>query len=572
MDQTMRPIALKYTLDTTFTLSNSPGTPTGLKQAQQAHPTFDGYFRQGDLLYGKVTWNGQDTQHRRQSYKLELDKVYACQSHSKQFIPFFDPDTAQYGCSKPHKSLRHRLLVLDNNQNHHAHQHNPTQTSDTFQLNVDTLFQLANLTSQAANIEDEPWFIHVTYVISLRNDSSVHKRSANVYSLNNVYNNGTNMQLLKLTHKPLRYFEQAFQNQKGKYERGHERVFSFRDVFLNVLLPLFVLSVFVLFTAVTLVFYRKQIVKNKFWNMRLLTLKKKHKQNLSEFPHPQSMVVVETKPIDEKHNIYDNYENLMNLKQQQEGREEAASTKMNRLQLFLRSSRLFLIRNRAFNKTRTPADEANALQGSNNKCDVSGSNSTSGTLVASPLLDTNKMDSSATTAPFRNFDYEYLGRPDDEVFENEAVKSSPTRRLAFKTLSLRAFIQKMNGQKQSLKTVKRIHRSERLSSDYENTRQEESADEYYKETVYAGRQHRPLSCVSQVSSSAVGNGSGPDVPVRPPMAVKPCRNNYLYFNYNNNKMNYLSGETGNNNTSVISSGKYCGMDFWISSKKRIFIE
>ncbi len=224
MEQTMRPIALKYTLDTTLTLNNRPEKSAAL----EGYSAFDGYFRNGDSIFGTVTWNGDDTsaKNKRRSYKLELEKVYICQSHSKQFIPFFDPETSQFGCSKPHKSLRHRLLVLDKNQNHSNHP-SPNQASDNFQLSVDTLFQLANLTAKTPNIEDEPWFIHVTYVISLRNSSGVHKRSANVYSLNNVYNNGTNMQILKLTHKPLKYFEQVFQSQKGKYQRRNERVFSF---------------------------------------------------------------------------------------------------------------------------------------------------------------------------------------------------------------------------------------------------------------------------------------------------------------------------------------------------------
>ena len=46
------------------------------------------------------------------------------------------------------------------------------------------------------------------------------------------------------------------------------------------------------------------------------------------------------------------------------------------------------------------------------KCDVSNSNSTSGTLVASPLLDTTKLDDSRGQF-ITSFDYEYLEKPKD---------------------------------------------------------------------------------------------------------------------------------------------------------------
>ena len=53
---------------------------------------------------------------------------------------------------------------------------------------------------------------------------------------------------------------------------------------------------------------------------------------------------------------------------------------------------------------------------------------------------------------------------------------------------------------------------------------------YFKETKSGSE--RPLSTTSILNNNAM---NCPTVPVK-------CRNNYLYFNYNNNKMNYLNGE------------------------------
>lgn len=204
MEQTMRPIPLKYTLDTTFILTNNP-TDTYGTSSQAKSISFDGYFRQGDSLYGRVIWNGDNTD-RKTSYKLELEKIYICQSDSKQFVPFYDPEgivsnkAPQFGCAREHKSLRHRLLVLDKNSpaNKNMGVEFDTQygsTADGFKLDVSGLFALANQ-SQSGNIEEDPWFIQVIYVISL-GDSTVYKRSANVYSLNNIYNNGKHILINK---------------------------------------------------------------------------------------------------------------------------------------------------------------------------------------------------------------------------------------------------------------------------------------------------------------------------------------------------------------------------------------
>lgn len=390
MEQTLRPIPIKYTLDTSFVLSNSPDTEGHLVEsnpapADQPRKIFDGYFRKGDSLYGKVIWNGDKTQQsRKKAYKLELEQVFLCQSGSKQFIPFYDPDGAvlksgpQFGCARPHDSLKHQFVVLDkssrelNRFNAQIDESNQiAETADAFKLDVDSLFDLVDGTDvNASNIEEHPWYIQVMYVISLSN-SSVYKRAVNVYSLNNVYNNGTNMQSVKLTYKPVKYFEQVFQKQNNQY-LSRNKVFSFKDVFLKVLLPIFILIVVILFTAITLVFYRKSIVKNKFWNIRAVLAKRR----LAEFPKPMAQSTDSSnQPSIEDKNIYDNYENLMNLKRDNAGK----SPIMSKFQMFLNTSRLYTkrVKKRAFN--RNPEKVEN----------VSGSNSTSGTLIASPLLDNN---------------------------------------------------------------------------------------------------------------------------------------------------------------------------------------
>ncbi len=202
MEQTLRPIPLKYTLDTSFVVSNAPdmGEATDDKPPQ-SRPPFDGYFRKGDRLYGQVIWNG-DTAQRKKAYKLELEQVYLCQSSSKQFIPFYDPDGVvlkngpQFGCAKPHASLKHRYVVLDKSSrdkgrfNAELDESQLAETADGFRLDVDSLFDLVDKSGNASNIEDHPWYVQVMYVISLSN-TSVSKRAASVYNLNDIYNNGT---------------------------------------------------------------------------------------------------------------------------------------------------------------------------------------------------------------------------------------------------------------------------------------------------------------------------------------------------------------------------------------------
>lgn len=366
MEQTMRPIPLKYTLDTTFVLSNNPdAAATQPKGPEEPESQFDGYFRRGESLYGRVMWNG-NRNGEKPSYKLELEKIYICQSHSKEFLPFFDPDGEifnkgpLFGCSNPHKSLKHRILALDKISHLTSLQttfiEQQSKTADGFVLRIDQLFDLMNETESITSLEEQPWFIQVMYVISVGN-SSITKRSASVYSLNNIYNNGTNMQTIKLTNKPAKYFEKIFQKNK----QMRTEVFSFREVFVKFLLPIFILIVFILFTTITLIFYRKSITKNKFWTIRLT------KKKLAEFPNP----IASAQQVTEK-DIYDNYENLMGMKQGK------ASGQILKLQSLFNSSKLYSkrVKNKAFRKVDTIEN-------------VSNSNSTSGTLIAAPLLENN---------------------------------------------------------------------------------------------------------------------------------------------------------------------------------------
>lgn len=282
------------------------------------------------------------------------------------------------------------------------------------------------------------------------------------------------MQTIKLTHKPAKYFDKIFQNQKGKFFKRNEPVFSFKEVFLNILLPIFILIVFILFTAITLVFYRKSIVKNRFWNMNVLT-----KRHLSEFPHPiiESSETSAVEVTVDKNNIYDNYENLMNLKQNDEKKP------LSKLQLLLNSSKFYT--SRVKQRNRKPEIGEN----------VSGSNSTSGTLIATPLLDNtgqfqnfkNHQDSLEISPDNVNFDYDYLKAPGEYQMRRQndkiADKNEKNGKITFKSVNLKAFIQKMNSRKSNLKSIKRIHRTQRLGSDYDNETQE--TEEYYKVTSNA---------------------------------------------------------------------------------------
>lgn len=148
---------------------------------------------------------------------------------------------------------------------------------------------------------------------------------------------------------------------------------------------------------------------------------------------------------------------------------------------------------------------------------------------------------------FKNFNYEFLKSPcygtddydyqiknqetssSDSTTSNKNLNNEPNKK--FK-MNLKAFVSKMNSKKSREKTIRKSSQKI-LSPDYDNNAQSTA----YRDLSSPHRK-RPLSKISQ-KSLADTNATTPS----------KCRNNYLYFNYNNNKMNYLN-EANNANVAT----------------------
>lgn len=256
----MSPVALKYSLGTKFSLSSSsPST-------QQ----FDGYYRRNEhqTIYGLLTWNSVDTSSG--DYTLSLTQVYICSSSSSgDYTPLFDPDGtlynrgAQFGCAKDHLSLRHRFLILDrqggeSNSNASLFAANFIDTkqhhsiSDGFKFNMSTLFNLM------PDQTDSTWYVHVFYVIRPTNEPK------------EVFNNGTNMQIMRLTtHRKstsslfssrVKANRNKLLNRNNKdmfFKELHSRHYSYRDYFLKLVMPIMVCLAFIALVIVSLIYWKK---------------------------------------------------------------------------------------------------------------------------------------------------------------------------------------------------------------------------------------------------------------------------------------------------------------------------
>ncbi len=241
-------MALKYSLGTKLILSNNL---IDILNPLNSNTNFDGSFRKDDQFYSTILWN--EDQDQKTSYKIELDKIYICSSTS-DYVPSYDPDGSiynkgpQFGCSKAHKSLINRILLLDrqiessspsntsmnlinnkrikldaqfltdyllnytHNENSNNNQRSPKNgklVMDGFKFNINSLIDLESYTKKTLStnnniVEDKEsiWYVQVLFIIrpsDLANKKARNLRQAsNIYSLNSVYNNGTNIQTFRL--------------------------------------------------------------------------------------------------------------------------------------------------------------------------------------------------------------------------------------------------------------------------------------------------------------------------------------------------------------------------------------
>jgi hypothetical protein len=300
LEQSIAPVATKYSLGAKFSVSND--------LFESIHPSyesvnFDGYFRRGDNLYGTVSWRDEDDQadrteeKRDNNYKLEIEKLYVCSTYN-DLVPLYDPEGsiyglgAQHGCTRPDKTVRHRILLLDqtagapngadlahplvnkakfearffgemlassaNNRNFSKYIHSAIM--DGFKFNVDALFEIENLTqvekSQLEQKKDSVWYVQTVYSIR-----PVHKR----HLLGDVYNNGTNIQIVRLSaasRRPTSPVTLFNSRHKSKHDEdlssqriGGGRGAAASTTFVKVVMPLVLLVIIlVIFVTMSIVY------------------------------------------------------------------------------------------------------------------------------------------------------------------------------------------------------------------------------------------------------------------------------------------------------------------------------
>lgn len=305
VEQSIMPVTPKYSLGSKLTVTASQSSP----QSSPSHQTssFDGYFRRNEqpVAYGLLSWSNLDTtSNSRSDYNLTLTKVYVCSSTpGSDYTPLYDPDGtlysrgSQFGCERDHPSLRYRILLLDRHPSENiSQQQQPTinstslfgaefvdtkhlhgSISDGFKFNTSALFDLSG--SATSGLVDSTWYVHVFFVIRPSNaNGQVNNNNNN----KNVFNNGTNMQIIRLTtsspRSPLTsaggaaasgaglgHYRQnvrggKFKNGRGPKESARKGDEESRDYyyFMQVIMPIIVCLTALVLALSTLIYCKRE--------------------------------------------------------------------------------------------------------------------------------------------------------------------------------------------------------------------------------------------------------------------------------------------------------------------------
>jgi hypothetical protein len=322
LEQSIAPVALKYSLGTKFSVSNSLFESIN---PSFDSPNYDGYFRRGDNLYGTVSWQPEldttntekssSTKTRRNNnnnnlnYKLDIEKLYVCSTHN-DLVPVYDPDGsahgkgAQHGCTRPDKSIKHRILLLDRSSpsssgpsddvmdhpligkvkfeakhfgemftssanNRNFSKYLAATIVDGFKFNVDALFDIDNYTSTAESSslsstakKDSVWFVQAVYSIR----PVLKKRHL---LLSDVYNNGTNIQIVRLSRRPStavttllnsRFKSKLDQSAKSALNRHNTKSTS---TFVKLVMPLILaIIILVIFVTISIIYIYHSSLKS----------------------------------------------------------------------------------------------------------------------------------------------------------------------------------------------------------------------------------------------------------------------------------------------------------------------
>lgn len=229
-----------------------------------------------------------------------MEKVYVCSSVDG-YMPLYDPDGSfykkgpQFGCLEKHKSLNNRYILLDRyspenilselnklpfnakfiEKNTFNSKTNATIITDGFMFDINPLFS-SSLAQDKKQSFEKTWYIQVLFYIgssasidSIKNHTMSLKRDSggryytNMYNFKNIYNNGTNIQKIKLTKERRsiwflnKYrFIQSHKN-GGKFDFNEPIANSSNSTILKIIIPIVVFILLIFLSSVTLFLYKK---------------------------------------------------------------------------------------------------------------------------------------------------------------------------------------------------------------------------------------------------------------------------------------------------------------------------
>ena len=506
MESTMQPVSAKYSLGTSFSLNSD------LDDLLEARD-FDGLFVKGDTVFGVLSWKGGIDQ--SSNYKLEIEKVLACASDSEGFVPLFDPDGSefhkgpQFGCIKPHKLIAIRKLILDRSSVEEFASTEllsakflsselekntvlkEAQVHDGFKFSAEALLGPWNMTGSEERTE-RTWYLQVMFSIDSRTPRTHKRHTSSVYSLSRVFNNGTNIQPIRVSHKRRaslnRGRQKLIQAKNGNlvgevHYMQVDSVFKFKDILLRYMLPIFGFIILSLLTVITSIYVRKQSLQKS-----LAAKNFAQKSNLN--------------PDDQQNSF-------------------------SRLKAFLLMGK-------------GPVDGV-----------PSGMSSTTGTIAATPLLNKKQINLNHSSHPMV---VKMNGFNEDSNCTLQTLISANSSHHNAQALARQLKYQKLRYQ--NVKQSESNLESEEKQNESRDLASVCSDEDDNKEMHDAAKANVFKTFLSKISSGAIlsrrasrkeNSKDQPNGSIDANSSeVTPSRlshkNNYLYFNYNNSKMQYFTAE------------------------------
>jgi len=535
-------------------------------------------------VFGTIIPNGSRNKNRKRSVKrFDLEKVFLCSSDLESYLPLYDPDGSvynrgpQFGCIKPDKMLSHRYILLDRTAREHrlskiressfnaeffTSQLND-QTITGFKFNMDGIFMQSNSTKKI-------WYLQVVFLAGSSHLKNT-RRNVKLYSLNSPSTNGTNIQAIKISNEPHKVIVENFTEwiiRSKAWNMSHhnilinktkKQVFSFKEIFTKFLLPIFMFIIFILFLIITVIFCRKEKMKKNFF--QLPTMDYLSSRTCGSFKSKNSKTkisgkkIVKSKSCSSNNNIdCEKKKPLSSLKSFLNLPKNKSLAKNRSFQLsFKKKSKSSQV---TFNSAQTSEPICNSINYKDDMLDeklnfdISKFNELNSKLNTLTKDSNNPAQSSNNCSIYNNSFHtlqsnskksqilKIKAKPHEKTDLLKSLKKtennfSGSETIQFKTtldkatankkisrLNLRNFFQKFSLKKSkvtkpSKKSILKINHSHSQSSYFRN---------------------QPVQSHSGILKSFSNQSFNQKINTK-------NRNNYLYFNYNNNKMHYLNTDT-----------------------------